>query len=671
MPARFLTALLVASIASSIHADLPAPLTVPPTAVTSAPPAPAVLPTNPPPFGDETAGQPVDLTPYGPLPEAGPVAELHVPDAVFCPPASSCEIDESLYDWNWILDTGVSYFDFPSDSRVGGQTILTGYKPLLDDVAFITHGSINLFDGGEQLGGSVGIIKAPTSMCSLYDRLGGELAYDSFTDTRFGSPYIGSLRGNVELMLAEDGGPGPLGRVFSGSPLIGGVRWSQTVTGTSLDIPNTFFPGVPGVAGVVPGGSTRVPFQGVTSVGGYLAGQLGVNRFQAGASYLDQADLAIYDLAVTRPLRQGVNLRLLGSVDERGNSSAYAGVAIALGRLRDRCGRGGGLLDRGGCTGDACCRADRSQPHVRRLARTDVCYRAMRPQTLGHAPGLITATADELAAPKGLTAGGANIVLVAGETNPAQQTTAKPTQYVSIATVEKQVRDYEEKLKKIIRDENYYKKDFVGSGSSGYASRPSTITWNTSDIKHQIEVLQSNIAPYYAEVDRVKRINGPDARVDKRLADIFVRDLTENLSVLTIEDAHIEISAFEKRNWTYVENRRNYVERGSEQAKKMKALADKARRSRNGYVASKTTTANSIEYAVPSLTPDREQSEGDGPGTDSGPGSGPGTDDRPDDGFGTDDRPDDGFGDDGFGDDGFLEDKPFFPNDLPIIDGPL
>ena len=383
-------------------------------------------------------------------------------------------VNPQRYGWNWQVITGLSYFNFPTDSRVGSQSVLAGYLPVLDDTAIFVQGNTTLFDGGEQYGGSLGLLKAPTSLRSWYERVGWSVSYNSFTDTRVGSPYIGSFSGDLEAIVTER---------FGFTPLVAGVRFNQTVTGASIDP----LPGVVDAFGQ-PAGST--PFGGVSTVGGYVRGNIGVNQLRLGAGYLEQADLVTYDASLIRPLTRRIGLRLRGATDSDSNWTGFAGFSVALGRLGDGCGTG--------CDDfDGCCRADRPAASPQMLARLT------QPEVrVGRVTAETTIRAQDAAL-------NPSIVLVAAETASSEESGIKATEFVSLRDLETQ----------------YLAIEAEGRSKAKKKSSTREIR-SSSDVTNEggdnLAKFEANAKSYRDEIARLKSLHGPDGVISSTAADRFL-----------------------------------------------------------------------------------------------------------------------------------------------------
>ncbi|MEM9701526.1 MAG: hypothetical protein AAF907_03675, partial [Planctomycetota bacterium] len=225
----------------------------------------------------------------------------------------ACGDDRS---WRGELATGAGYFGLDGVSRLGSQTAVAAFKPLSGDSAAFVYANTNQYSGGAQYGGAFGLFKAPTGTSSLRDRLGFSAAYDSYTDTRLGSPYVGSVTGDVEMLFGDRGA----------IPLIGGARYVRTVTGASIDaMPQAVFNnGAPGGPFSLEG-LEATEIYGRTNVRG--------TALELGLGYLDGPNLTTYRAAIAAPLSDRVGVRFQLTGDDEDQWTGFAGVSFALGPL--------------------------------------------------------------------------------------------------------------------------------------------------------------------------------------------------------------------------------------------------------------------------------------------------------------------------------------------------
>ncbi|NNJ27188.1 hypothetical protein [Alienimonas chondri] len=215
--------------------------------------------------------------------------------------------------WRGELATGAGYFDLDATSRLGSQTVLSAYRPLSSDTACFITGNTNQFDAGSQYGAAFGLFKAPTGPNSLTDRLGWSATYDSFTDSRLGSPYIGTFSGDLEWLF---GGGGH-------APIIGGARYARTVTGSTVDcLPQAVYQN--GMSG------GPFDFRGLNAVELYGRSTVGVAQLELGVGYLDGPHLTTYRAALAAPLSDRVGLRMQATGGDDDQWTGFAGLTFAL-----------------------------------------------------------------------------------------------------------------------------------------------------------------------------------------------------------------------------------------------------------------------------------------------------------------------------------------------------
>ena len=85
---------------------------------------------------------------------------------------------------------GASYFDAESKTSFGGMYGMNLAAQLDERLGVLATGLINNYSGGTQFAGTVGGYLNTKYYGEQYERFGGMVAFDQFTDTGLGSPYL-------------------------------------------------------------------------------------------------------------------------------------------------------------------------------------------------------------------------------------------------------------------------------------------------------------------------------------------------------------------------------------------------------------------------------------------------------------------------------------------------
>ena len=112
---------------------------------------------------------------------------------------------------------GASYFDTESKTSFGGIYGMNLTAQLDDRLGVMATGLINNYSAGSQFGGTVGGYLHTKYYGESYERFGGTVAFDQFTDTGLGSPYLAQGR----VLLKYQVLPSMLASVQYTQPLIG------------------------------------------------------------------------------------------------------------------------------------------------------------------------------------------------------------------------------------------------------------------------------------------------------------------------------------------------------------------------------------------------------------------------------------------------------------------
>ncbi|MFQ5732393.1 MAG: hypothetical protein ACE5KM_10630 [Planctomycetaceae bacterium] len=208
---------------------------------------------------------------------------------------------------------GLSYFDVPSSSRLGGSRLGGEYGgdvvvPLVKGFAAYGNLSLNHFSGGTQVLGTVGMIKVPrTDATGLAKGLSWMVLFDQFTDTRIDNLYLSSLRVGVSKSL------NPRTRI--------GAIYTEP-----LHDDNAKFVLFPGAAAI------SVPLSPTRGFKAFLSRQFDSTLLSGWVGYRDKANTVGYGGSVRRALADRLTAVATLTYEDAGLWSGFAGFEIAFGR---------------------------------------------------------------------------------------------------------------------------------------------------------------------------------------------------------------------------------------------------------------------------------------------------------------------------------------------------
>jgi len=211
---------------------------------------------------------------------------------------------------------GVSYFDVPSDSRVGGTYALDAAMPLFDAVGVYASGSVNHFSGGSQFLGTTGFYKQ-ASGCSadICDRFSLAVLLDQFSDTRFDDPYLAQIRYSVGFSVACNTAVG--------------LTYSDPLSGDEAELP------------LVGGGIAPFSIRTTEALEAWVSTWVGNAQLTGVLGYRDDVDAGMFGLGIRVPIQDRVTTYLDLNYDTAGFWAAGAGMELRFG---SGCGCGSMIL---------------------------------------------------------------------------------------------------------------------------------------------------------------------------------------------------------------------------------------------------------------------------------------------------------------------------------------
>ncbi len=223
--------------------------------------------------------------------------------------------DDSAADWmsnvSARLRTGTTYFDLPSDSRVGAAYGFDLSMPVVDRWGAYAGLSLNHFSGGSQVLGSVGAFRSPDVQgTSPLSRVSAMFVFDQFTDSRFGGMYVSQIRLSLGYALNQNNAAG--------------LIYSEPITEDTID------------SFVNPGFSAQV--RSARSLSGFASTQIrsatvaGLAGIRDGGGGAGDSNSFIAGGRLRMAINQHVAAYSSAQYDSQGFWTASAGVEILFGR---------------------------------------------------------------------------------------------------------------------------------------------------------------------------------------------------------------------------------------------------------------------------------------------------------------------------------------------------